>query len=120
MEEINPAFDIRLRYPATVDVELNADVQSEEDAWLVLQALCQDIGYRLRIHGLAAGGVQLTIKDNELDYRQCQAQLRLPTQSPLEITQEARRLLHCNYSWDKPVRALTVRGINLASQKEPL
>ena len=101
-------------------ITCNADVQSEEDAWLVLLALSHDIGHRLRIHSLSAGGVQLTIKDNELNYRQCQAPLRLPTQSSLEIAQEARRLLHGNYTWDKPVRALTVRGITLASQKEPL
>jgi len=97
-----------------------ADVQTEEEAWLVLLALSQDIGHRLRVHGLSAGGVQLTVKDNDLDYRQCQAQLRLPTQSPFEIALEARQLLHGNYQWDKPVRALTVRGINLASQKNPL
>ena len=101
-------------------ITCNKDVHTEEEAWLVLLALSQDIGHRLRIHDLAAGGVQLTVKDNDLEYRQCQAQLRLPTQSPLEIAQEARRLLHCNYRWDKPVRALTVRGINLASQKNPL
>ena len=101
-------------------ITCNKDVDSEEEAWLVLLALSQDIGHRLRIHDLAAGGVQLTVKDKDLDYRQCQTQMRLPTQSPLEIAQEARRLLHCNYRWDKPVRALTVRGINLASQKNPL
>jgi DNA polymerase-4 len=92
-------------------ITCNKDVDSEEEAWLVLLALSQDIGHRLRIHDLAAGGVQLTVKDKDLEYRQCQAQLRIPTQSPLEIAQEARRLLHCNYRWDKPVRALTVRGI---------
>ncbi len=101
-------------------ITCNTDVQTEEEAWLVLLALSQDIGHRLRVHGLSAGGVQLTVKDKDLDYRQCQAQIRLPTQSPLEIAQEARRLLHGNYDWDKPVRALTVRGINLTSQKKPL
>ena len=34
----------------------NKDVCTEEEAWLVLLALSQDIGHRLRIHGLAAGG----------------------------------------------------------------
>lgn len=98
----------------------NRDVTSEEEAWLVLLALSQDIGHRLRIHELSAGGVQLTIKTNELDYRQCQCQLRIPTQSPLEIAREALRLFHENYPWNKPVRALTVRGINLIPQKQPL
>ena len=98
----------------------NRDVYTEEDAWLVILALSQDIGHRLRIHDLAAGGVQLTVKDNDLEYRQCQAQLRLPTQSPFEIAQEARRLLRANYRWEKPVRAITVRGISLIPQKNPL
>ena len=101
-------------------ITCNKDVQTEDEAWLVLLALSQDIGHRLRVHGLAAGGVQLTVKDNELGYRQYQTQLRLPTQSPFEIAQEARRLLHSNYFWNKPVRALTVRSINLVSQKNPL
>ena len=86
----------------------------------MLLALSQDIGHRLRIHELSAGGVQLTIKTNELDYRQCQSQLMIPTQSPLEIAREALRLFHQNYPWNKPVRALTVRGINLIPQKQPL
>ena len=89
-------------------ITCNKDVDSEEEAWLVLLALSQDIGHRLRIHDLAAGGVQLTVKDNDLEYRQCQAQLRLPTQSPLEIAHRQRSdgLIPTVVAVKKPARFL--------------
>ena len=33
-------------------ITCNTDVQTEEEAWLVLLALSQDIGHRLRVHAL--------------------------------------------------------------------
>ena len=63
------------------------DLESEYLVWLVLYELAQDVGHRLRKHDLAANGVQITVKDKDLDYRQYQTPLSFPTQSPLEIAQ---------------------------------
>ena len=96
------------------------DLESEYLVWLVLYELAQDVGHRLRKHDLAANGVQITVKDKDLDYRQYQTPLSFPTQSPLEIAQTGFELFRRRYPWHKPVRALTIRGINLSSEHQPV
>ena len=95
------------------------DLESEYEVWLVLYELAQDVGHRLRENELAAKGVQITVKDMDLEWRQHQATLRYPTQSPLEIAQAAFALFKERYTWQKPVRALTVRGIDLVPENQP-
>lgn len=97
-----------------------ADLVDNEEAWKVILHLSQDIGHRLRVHELCARGVQITVKDNDLAYRQYQAPLEAATQSPLEIAQLARQLFEQNYDWHTYVRAVTVRAINLMPKASPL
>lgn len=42
------------------------------------------------------------------------------TQSPLEIAQAGYLLFQARYDWMKPVRALTIRGINLSPANQPV
>ena len=100
-------------------ITCTADLKTEEEVWKVILELCQDIGHRLRIHGLKAQGVQIAIRSQELFIRQYQGQLSLPTIVPLEIAKLARELFQRNYDWKEPVRSVTVRAINLVSAKEP-
>ena len=99
-------------------ITCTADLKTEEEVWKVILELCQDIGHRLRIHGLKAQGVQIAIRNQELFTRQYQGQLSLPTIVPLEIAKLARELFQRNYDWKEPVRSVTVRAINLVSAKE--
>lgn len=96
------------------------DLETAYEVWLVLYELAQDVGHRLRKHGLVATGVQITVKDKDLDYRQFQTSMSFPTQSPLELAQVAFALFSQRYSWYKPVRALTICGINLTSLSLPV
>lgn len=96
-------------------ITCTADLKTEEEVWKVILELCQDIGHRLRIHGLKAQGVQIAIRSQELFTRQYQGQLSLPTIVPLEIAKLARELFQRNYDWKEPVRSVTVRAINLAA-----
>lgn len=96
-----------------------ADLENNEEVWKVMLELSQDIGHRLRVHELSAKGVQITVKDNGLMYKQYQAQMPFPTQSPMEIALKARSLFESNYRWISNVRAVTVRAINLVSSKMP-
>ncbi len=95
------------------------DLESNEEVWKVMLELSQDIGHRLRVHELAAKGVQITVKDNGLMYKQYQIQLPRPTQSPMEISLKARGLFESNYRWGASVRAVTIRAINLVSSALP-
>ena len=95
------------------------DLNNNYEVWKVLYELAQDVSHRLRMHGLKAHGVRLFIRDNELSGRICQAQLKYPTQRPLELAQLAYDLFRCRYYWEKPVRALTISTINVGINEIP-
>ena len=96
-----------------------ADLLDDEEVWKVMLELSQDIGHRLRLHKLKATGVQISIRSNDLGFRQFQAPLSLSTQSPMMIAKKAHAIFQSNYRWSTPVRAVTVRAINLVPQGVP-
>ncbi len=100
-------------------VTCKADLVNAEEVWEVMLSLAQDISRRLKESRLAAKGVQISIKDNQLVSRQFQAAVSLATQSALEIAAEGFRLFKGNYDWKHNVRAVTVRAIELQSEDTP-
>lgn len=65
-----------------------ADLENGEQVWPVILELTQEIGHKLRVHGLSAEGVALHIRDNTLyskqwqtkiDYMQKTAQVSVPS-----------------------------------------
>lgn len=84
----------------------------------VMLELSQDVGHRLRVHELMACGVQVSVRTNDLYASQYQCKLPFRTQLPNEIAGAGFHLLMERYRWDKPIRAVTIRGIDLVSQKE--
>jgi DNA polymerase-4 len=93
-------------------ITCTADLNNSEEVWHVMLELSQDIGHRLRIHKLTATGVQISVRDNGLQFKQYPASLFTTTQSPMEIASKARDLFDANYPWGQKVRAVTVRAIN--------
>ena len=100
-------------------ITCTADLENEDEVWKVMLELSQDIGHRLRIHKLKASGVQISIRSNDFGFRQYQAHLTLATQSPSIIAHKAIQIFRDNYHWIMPVRAVTVRAINLRPKNEP-
>lgn len=96
-----------------------ADLLNEEEVWKVMLELSQDIGHRLRLHKLKATGVQISVRSNDLGYRQFQGPLSFSSQSPMLMAKKALALFHDNYRCSTPVRAVTVRAINLIPQESP-
>lgn len=96
-----------------------ADLKNEDEVWKVMLELSQDIGHKLRLHGLMANGVQIWVRGNDLGFRQFQTKLPYATRSQQEIAVTARKLFHDNYVWMNPVRAVTVRAINLVPEGNP-
>ena len=95
------------------------DLENSAEVWKVMLELAQDIGHRLRLYHKRATGVSVTIRDNELFFKQWQCVLAVSTQSPSEIARECFSLFDRNYRWERPIRAVTVRAINLVSQSMP-
>lgn len=96
-----------------------ADLENEEEVWKVILALSQDVGHRLRVHGLSARGVQVSVRGNDLLGSQFQGKLPVKTQLPSEIGAAAFRLFQDRYRWGSKVRAVTVRAIDLVPYKDP-
>ena len=101
-------------------ITCTADLNNEDEVWKVMLELSQDVGHRLRVHKLAATGVQISVRSNELSFRQYQAPLPYSTQSPLDIARLGRELFNSRYTWTTPVRAVTIRAINLIPQDRPM
>ena len=92
-----------------------ADLEENEQVWPVFLELTQDIGHKLRVHGLSAEGVAIHIRDNTLNTRQWQTKIALPTQSPMIIAKTAFQLFEKRYGWNNPIRSVTVQAINLVA-----
>ena len=99
-------------------ITCTADLQTPEEVFRVMLELSQDVGHRLRVHELMACGVQVSVRTNDLYASQYQCKLPFRTQLPNEIAGAGFHLLMERYRWDKPIRAVTIRGIDLVSQKE--
>jgi len=99
-------------------ITCTADLNNNDEVFRVMLELSQDVGHRLRVHDLAARGVQISIRNHDLTGRQFQGKLQLKTQLPSEIAAEGFRLFKKNYRWDNKVRALCIRAINLVPANE--
>ena len=100
-------------------ITCTADLENDEEVWKVILALSQDIGHRLRLHELAARGVQISVRGNDLFGNQYQCKLPFKTQLPSEISNAAIQLFRERYRWGTKVRAVTVRAIDLVPQNDP-
>ena len=95
------------------------DLYNEEEVFRVMLELAQDVGHRLRVHELSAGGVQVWIRGNDLGGCQFQCRLPVKTQLPAEIAEAGFRLFRERYSWETPVRAVCIRATGLLPQTVP-
>mgnify|MGYP003308944181 FL=1 len=82
--------------------------------------MSQIVSHKLRKHDLKANGVQISVRDSDLTVKQFQAQLSIPTQCFGDISEKAYELFTSNYNWNKNVRSITVRAINLSDYSEPV
>ncbi len=104
-------------------ITCTVNLETLEEVWRVLLELSQDVGHRLRVHGLKAKGVQIGIRYPDLRSEQRQGQLSIPTRAPIEIARKGQHMFETLWQEQKgatlPVRALTVRAIQLVDHKEP-
>ena len=99
-------------------ITCTADLENEEEVHNVMLELAQDVGHRLRVHGLTARGVQLWIRANDLSGMQCQCKLPFRTQLPNELTEAGFNLFKERYHWSQKVRAVCIRATDLVPKTE--
>ena len=96
------------------------DLENNAEVWCVMLELVQEIGTKLRTHKKKAGGIAISIRNNELFTKEWQCRISIPTQSPTYLAKTAFALFDKNYQWEHPIRSVTVRAINLFEEDCPI
>jgi DNA polymerase IV len=77
--------------------------------------LAESVAAQLREHGFKCKTVQISVRDKELKSFERQAKLLRPSQVTNDILALAMSIFEVNYTWDKPLRSIGVRGADLVS-----
>ncbi len=85
---------------------------SIEEVQRVIAELCVNVSKGLRCEQLLATGVQLAVKDDNLNTHQYSALLQFQTHNAKEIFNASCELIK-NHKWNRKIRSLSVRTYNL-------
>ncbi len=91
------------------------DLVNEQDVKIVLTILAESVAARLRENGFKCRVVEISVRDNELFSFTRQRKIDHATNVTREIAEEAFRLFQENYTWQKPIRSVGVRGADLVN-----
>ena len=100
-------------------VTTQRDLVNNDEVYLCMLELCESIGHKMYKHNKKASGVAISVKDNRLKSFSRQIKLPCPTNSPTYIAMTAYQLFLKNYKWERNIRALTVRAIDLVDGDSP-
>ena len=96
------------------------DLCCDEDTGIVYWMLCESVAERMRESGFLCRGVQVHIRDNELESFERQLKLESPTCLASVLHEAAMRLLRENWDWHKPLRSIGVRATDLLPASTPV
>jgi len=97
-------------------ITFRRDLRGEQDVRTALSALADHVASRLRAHEMKAFGVKVDIKDPSLKTISRQKQLPVPVNTAEEIFAAALSLVKDTPFITRPIRLLTVTGINLCDE----
>lgn len=80
--------------------------------------LAESVSERMRRQGFLCREIQISVKDCDLAVKEAQCFLPDPGRHPRELTDTAMQLFSRLYRWEKPVRALGLRAIQLLPEEE--
>ena len=83
-----------------------ADLTSNEEVWITILELSQDIGHRLKKLGMNCMGISICIRNEDLMHKEWQQKLNFATQSPFVIAKLAYTLFLQKYVWNKNIRCV--------------
>ncbi|NLI53488.1 MAG: DNA polymerase IV [Clostridiales bacterium] len=95
------------------------DLVNDEDVYLTISMLAESVAARLREHGMRAKTAHLGVRDTGLVSFIRQTRLDRPTNITIEISRACMRLFHENYSWQTPIRSLSVSCSDLIGPDNP-
>ncbi len=92
------------------------DLNSDEEVFNVLQELSFSVSRRLREAELEAMGVEVFVRNSELQSFNFSKKINMASQSSITLVREAMEVFKEKYRWTFPVRAVGIRAINLRGQ----
>lgn len=92
---------------------LPKDLYTNSEVWRTLLSLAEDVTRQLREEKLCAGGVVISVKTNDLAYREFQICLDVPLRSAQSFAKSGFELFKTRFDWHLPIRAVGIRAINL-------
>lgn len=91
------------------------DLETDEDVKIILYVLAESVAARLRENGFRCKVIEISIRDSDLFSFTRQRKIGSATNITEEIAKEAYRLFKENYTWNKPIRSIGVRGADLVN-----
>ncbi len=92
------------------------DLLTNREVFNVLQELAFSVSRRLREARLEACGVEIFVRNNELQSYNYQSPIKLASQSSIVLARSGFDLFKEKYKWDFPVRAVGIRAIKLRKE----
>lgn len=96
------------------------DLVNEEDVRIVITALSESVGVRLRENNFSCRVVEISVRDTDLCSFTRQKKNSVPTNITGEIIQPAMELFQTRYNWSKPIRSIGVRASDLVEADYPV
>ena len=91
------------------------DLVNADQVWLSTFALFQEVGEKLRFHKKMAHGVAISLKNRLFTVKTFQRRLEEPCDCTMTLAKTAFSLFQSRYRFDEPIRAISVRAIDLES-----
>ena len=97
-------------------ITFKRNLTGTEDIRTAAMSLADTVAARLRHYEMKAHGIKVDIKDTELKTISRQKQLSAPTNLAHEICDIAVEIIAASWNLKKPIRMLTITGINLCDE----
>lgn len=97
-------------------ITFKRNLTGTEDIKTAAMNLADTVAARLRHYEMKAHGIKVDIKDTELKTISRQKQLTVPTNLAYEISEAAVEIIISSWNIRKPIRMLTITGINLCDE----
>ena len=117
-EPVRPFYEEREVKSVGNSMTFAHNLVGEDECRMGLTALCDNVGRRLRRHGLVCQTVQLGIRDPEFRNRSRQVTLERPTNSTRALIDISMALLRAHWQIGRPIRMLSVTAANLLPEAQ--
>jgi len=89
------------------------DLLNIADARVIFTMLAEEIAQRMREDGYKGRGLQIYVRDNQMEGIERQTRLLRPTYLTNELVDTACQLLEANWKWERGIRTLGIRMFDL-------